>query len=248
MNDLVSTASLLFAVGQRPGAADIRALAAQLGTFTISFDPSQEGSTDEGWVELLANGLTFDLTGLAPHQGEENPPSSHSYGLPEGGELGELEAITLRPGPHLSAGGAMFPVVRSLAHLTAQLTQLSDAQAVVWRAANCRSEPEYFRRGVFDWIEGGVFPGLGLTALAPTSDGGMQSEGLSLFTGQELLLPPAFVQDNSDAPKIALRLINWLVEHGRIVEPQCFAGPSGESLALEPVDNSRVLRVWKGSL
>lgn len=196
---------------------------------------------------MLANGLTFDLTGLGPFSGAEMPSIKHRFAFPTDLDIAGLEAVTLVPGPHLLAGGAMFPVVRGLAILAAQLSTLDGVKAVAWHAANAASEAEYFRRGVMGWIEGGVFPGLGLTALATLPDGGMQSEGLALFTGQELLLPADIAAGDAEGAKLAIRLLNWLVEHGRIEQSVTFTGPSGEPIQLEPVENSGIIRVWRGS-
>lgn len=175
------------------------------------------------------------------------PSCAHQYGLPTEFAEGSYEAISLVPGPHLSGGETMFPVVRSLALLAAHLAQLEGTRAVAWHPARACSEPQYFRRSVLGWIEGGAFPGLGLTALVKTPDGGMESEGLRLFTGQELRIPRELAADDAEAAKIALRLLNWLVEHGRIDESLTFTGPSGEPLGLEPVENSGILQVWRGS-
>ena len=141
----------------------------------------------------------------------------------------------------------MFPVVRCLAQLAAELARLPGVEGVAWHAARACSSPAHFRRGVLGWIEGGAFPGLGLTALVTNPDGSMQSEGLALLTGQELLLAPEMCADQAEGAKIALRLLNWLVEHGRIEEQFSFVGPSGEPLVLEPVENFGILRVWRGA-
>ena len=95
-------------------------------------------------------------------------------------------------------------------------------------------------------IEGGVFPGLGLAALVPTPDGGMHSQGLALFTGQELRLEPDLASDRATGAKIGLRLMHWLVEHGRLEAPERIPGPDGEPLRMEPSSNGRFVRVWRG--
>ena len=138
-------------------------------------------------------------------------------------------------------------VVWSIPFDAANLAQLEGVKAVAWHPARAISEAGYFRTSVLRWIEGGAFPGLGLTALVPTDDGGLESEGLALFTGQELRMRPEVVMDRAEASKIALRLLNWLVEHGRITESFGFTGPSGETLRLEPVDNFGIVEVWRGS-
>lgn len=224
----------------------MRALAASSGQFSISLDTSEEGGQEEGWLELLANGMTFDLTGLAPQPCIDVPATAHTFGI-AGAEAETFQPVLIKPGPHLAAGGAMFPVVRTLAMIAAHLVQLDGVKAVAWHPARAVSEAGYFRSSVLRWIEGGAFPGLGLTALVPTEDGGLESEGLSLFTGQELLMTPDVVTDRAEASKIALRLLNWLVEHGRITESFVFTGPSGETLRLEPVDNFGIVEVWRGS-
>ena len=96
------------------------------------------------------------------------------------------------------------------------------------------------------WIEGGVFPGLGLAALTPMPDGGMQSQGLALFTGQELRLEPELAADRTAGAKVALRLMHWLVEHGRLEAKETLPGPDGRPLHLEPSANGRFVRVWRG--
>ena len=196
---------------------------------------------------LLANGLTFDVTGLAPQPPIEVPVSVHSFGMAPGKDIARFQAVMIEPGPHLAAGGAMFPVVRTMAMIAAHLAQLEGVQAVAWHPARAVSEADYFRRSVLRWIEGGAFPGLGLTALVPTSAGGLQSEGLALFTGQELRLRADVAADRAEGAKIALRLLSWLVEHGRITESFSFTGPAGETLLLEPVDNFGIVEVWRGS-
>ena len=225
----------------------MRALAASAGQFSVSLDTSEEGGQEEGWLELLANGLTFDLTGLAPQPSIEVPATAHTFGITPDAEIRALQPVLVKPGPHLAAGGAMFPVVRTLAMIAANLAQLEGVKAVAWHPARAISEAGYFRTSVLRWIEGGAFPGLGLTALVPTDDGGLESEGLALFTGQELRMRPEVVMDRAEASKIALRLLNWLVEHGRITESFGFTGPSGETLRLEPVDNFGIVEVWRGS-
>jgi hypothetical protein len=221
-----SAVSLLFAAGHRPDTEEIRELSNSHGGFSISFDPGGQAADvaappvehGQGWLELLASGLTFDLVGLAPGRSAEPPPMAHFYGMSADSDLAEYEALSLRPGPHLAGGHAMPPVVRMLASLGAWLTELPNVKAVAWHPARSICAPEYFRDGVLRWIEGGVFPGLGLAALAVSPDGGMHSEGLALFTGQELRIEPELMADKAAGAKIGVRLLDLLVESGRIDE------------------------------
>ena len=225
----------------------MRLLAKKTGQFAISFEPADDSPEDIGWVELLSNGLTFDCTGLAPGPSAALPERGHSFGLTPEMDFAGSQAITLVPGPHLTSGGAMFPVVRCLAWLGALLADLEGAQAVCWHAARSYNAPAHFRTSVLRWIEGGAFPALGLTALVPTADGGLASEGLALFTRQEVHLAPDLAADRSEGAKLALRLVHWLVENGRIDVPTQLAGPSGEPLLLDPQPNQRIIKVSKSS-
>ena len=247
----VSAASLLFAPGDRSGADQVRALAAAEPSLLVSFDPAasaaaRTSTAAERWLEVLANGLPFDLRGLAPGASQPVPPSTHRYGLPTqlGGRV--LEAISLRPGPQFSAPRPRLSVMRRMAWLTAVLAGLPGVLAVGWHSARSLSAPEYFRGSVLRWIKGGAFPGLGLTSLAPTPWGGLQSEGLALFTGQELRLAPELARDRPSGARLALRLLHWLVEHGRIDAPVGLSGPSGEPLLLEPSADRRFVGVSRG--
>lgn len=221
----------------------------------ISLDPADAAGGGTGppgdapsghWLELLANGLTFDLVGLAPGTAAEPPPRGHGFGLPEGFEDARMEAVTLQPGPHLAAGGAMRPVVRSLAWLAAQLTGLPGVRAVAWHPARSWCAPSHYRDLVLRWTDGGVFPGLGLAAFVPVPDGGLQSQGLALFAGQELRLEPELAEDRTAAVKLGLRLMHWLVEHGPLEDSELLPAPDGVRLRLEPSDNGRFVRVWRG--
>lgn len=231
-------ASLLFEPGRRSRAEQVRALAADEPLFRVSFDPkegvpSRASTPGERWVEVLANGLTFDLRGLAPGTPQPVPPSTHRFGVPPDLNVRPLEAIRLCPAPQLASGKPMLPVIRGMASIAAVLAGLPGVLAVGWHAARTWSAPDHFHRSVLRWVNGGAFPGLGLTALSPTSAGGLQSEGLALFTGQELRLGPELARDRAAGARLALRLLHWLVEHGRLDAPLELSGPSGEPLQLE---------------
>ena len=239
--------SLVFAAGTRPRASAIGALAASSDKFAVSHDPHKVNEVEEGWVELIANGLTFDLTGLNPEPAQARPECAHLFGLTANADLSAGEPITIMPGPHLASARTMFPVLRTLAWLGALLAELPQVRAVVWHPARSWSDPHYFRASVLRWIEGGAFPGLGLTAIAPTADGGLTSEGLAIFTGQELVLAPELARDRAEGAKIALRLINWLAESGGVTESTSVMGPSGETLNLVPDREKQNVKVTASS-
>lgn len=224
--------------------ADVRKLARGKAEFSISLEPPDE-DVGSRWVELLASGLTFDLRGLAGGAPEPAPDRAHLYGLAPSLAEAPLEAITLRPGPHLAGGDTMLPVVRLQAWLAACLALLPGVKAVAWHPARCWNGSQHFRDVVLRWMEGGVFPGFGLAAMVPMADGGLQTEGLALFTGQELRIEPDGRLDPAASAKIALRLMHLLVENGPVQQPEQITGPAGEPLRIEPSANGRYVRVWR---
>jgi len=242
-----SAVSLLFPEGRRPDVADLRALGTRTSEFTVSHvsDTTAADGADGTWLEILASGLTFDLTGLAPGTADPLPQRSQAPGLGNISGAG-LEAITLRPGPHISGGAGMLPVVRTLASMGAVLAGLDGVAAVCWRAAGCWSAPTLYRDGVTRWIEGGVFPGLILTSLRTTAQGGLESQGMALFTGQELHLEPVLVGNGAEGAKLAIRLIDYLVVHGRVSAKDRILGPDGEPLTLEPASDGSRVNVGRG--
>lgn len=229
---------LLFRDGARPDAAAVHALAKSSGAFAVTHD-------NGGGLELLVNGLTFDLVGLAGGPAGQAPPARHRFGL-DHVQLDSLQAVGIDPGPHLVGGETMLPIVRSHMALTLRLAELPGLVAIAWAPARSWMAVDYFRVAVSAWLEGGAFPALGLTATAPSLDGGLQSEGLAFFTGQELRIEPELAEDRERAIEIAVRLLNELVEHGPVEQGLQRDGPDGLSLLLEPSANGSFVRVRAG--
>ena len=140
----------------------------------------------------------------------------------------------------------MVPVVRALAWLGAVLGRLDGVVAIAWHPARCWSAPDLYIEGVRRWAEGGVFPGLTLAGLSLSPDRGMHSEGLALFTGQELRLEPEMIEDQAEGAKLAVRLLDFLIERGRVAETATITGPDGSLLRLEPSANGRFVRICRG--
>lgn len=200
---------------------------------------------DQGWLELLASGLTFDLGGLAPAQAATLPPHPYHFGFSEQLALDNCEAISLIPGGHLSGGEALMPVVRTMMGLGAQLAALPGLCAVVWHASGSVMEPGLFIRLIDGWLAGGAFPALGLTALARDPDDGVRSVGLGFFIGQELRIEPFQGEVMPGAARLALRLVHALVENGPVLAPLDMRGEEGQALLVEPSANGRFIRVWR---
>jgi hypothetical protein len=217
------------------------ALQAAPTRFAVSHAPDPA----EGWLELIADGLTFDLTGLAPAAAAPMPELLHPFGFAAGADVVPGEAITLIPGEHLRGGEHLLPVVRVMTGIAARLGELAPVKAIAWHPARSVMAPDVFIRLIAAWLAGGAFPALGLTALTPDTDFGLRSEGLTFFTGQELRIEPGTGTTAAADAKIAVRLIHYLVENEAIRAPFDFLGPDGESLCAAPSDNGRYLRVWR---
>jgi hypothetical protein len=76
--------------------------------------------------------------------------------------------------------------------------------------------------------------------------GGIESRGLSYFTGQELRIEPGAAADEGQATLLALRLAGQLIYQGRLETTEQATAPNGATLRLEPSSNGRFVRVWAG--
>lgn len=238
--------SLLFPAGARPDADRVlQALASGPQGPATAIHASQPRGAGEGWLEILASGLAFDLIGLAPESGTEIPPARHFYGLGRESCEAPLEAIAVVPGPHISGAEATMPVMRVMAGLARELTLRLDAQIVCWAPAGSWMDASYFSRVVEGWLAGGAFPALGFTGIERTPDGGVQSQGFAHFAGQELRVESRRGEASAETVKLAVRAMDHILRHGPIDSRQELTGPSGELLLAEPVTGGRVVRLWR---
>lgn len=234
--------ALVYAAGARPSAAEVAGAADVSKAFAVTFAAPQA----EGWVEALVTGLAFDVVSLSPAPSAAVPPVAHRFGLDsDSAREHDHEVIEIRLGPHLVGGGAMLPIVRAAVALAAALAEQIPPAEVVWLPAASAMAPEYFRTIVAEWLRGGAFPGLGLTALRPDALGGMRSYGLTYFTGQEL----DFVREIGEAPedcaRHALRALHLLVEHGPVTEQVRLDHGEGVELLAKPSADGRTVRAWR---
>lgn len=220
--------ALLFAAGQRPTAAQVEAAGSGTGAFSVSYAPDPPA----GWIEVLVTGLTFEVHGLAPGAGEPVPPIAHRYGLPGVGAEANLEASSIRLGPHLAGGGAMPPVVRGAIALAQALAGAERAAAVVWLPARSAMASDYFATAATAWLGGGAFPVPGLVALVETRDG-LSSQGLAFFTGQEVEASWLGAA-KPDLARCLIRAVHLLVEHGPVAAATRLRTPEGDMLRIEP--------------
>jgi hypothetical protein len=234
---------LLFAKGKRPDRAAIRAFADRQDATRISQDPlADEGQTVSTiwpgqplWMELLRDGLTFDLSGFAPGAASAFPSLSNRFDVPDLPSSHSHEALALSPGPHLSGGERSQPVVRAMLALARDLVlHFSDCEAVCWGPSSSAIGGRFFESVISGWIDGGPFPALGLTAFSRTEDGAMESVGLAFWIGQELRIEPPLSLDQVAATRLGVRLINQLVLTGPVSVEERLVAPDGSRLVLRP--------------
>ncbi|MGV2496214.1 hypothetical protein [Pelagerythrobacter aerophilus] len=240
----------MFRAGARPDIAAVRRAVEAMEKVAISHagDEQGAGADEHGpWLELLIDGMTFDLSGMAPGAGYVAADLRNRYEVPA--DFGEAlgEGLCLLPGPHLAGGRATVPVVRAQAALGAELVRrLPGALVVSWTPARTLVGREFYLSMVEAWLAGGSFPALGLCAFRQMLGGAVQSEGLAFFTGQELHFDNAQFPDPAAAVQLGLRLVNELVGGGRIAETVSLTGPDGAGVTLRPSGNGRFLRVERG--
>ena len=259
---------MLFAAGKRPTRAALRDFAASQRAVSLTYDPIdddylqlvdagqndpkeptagslQRNLSERVWVELLREGLTFDLTGLAPGPQSEFPSIEHRFDMEKTPNGFRCEAVLLSPGQHLSGGQRTLPVIKGLIGLARDLTvHFKAVESIVWPASMSAIGPRFFESVATAWLEGGPFPALGLTAFRETSDGALQSVGLAFWTGQELRIEEPLMRDKISATRLGVRLINQLVILGTLKRDERIMAPDGSHLLLQPSENGKYVRVW----
>jgi hypothetical protein len=139
----------------------------------------------------------------------------------------------------------MLPVVKTMADVASRLAVGLGSKVVCWQPAGCWMDPGYFSRIAEGWSEGGAFPALGFTGIERTQDGGVESDGLAFFIGQELRVEARRGESAADTVKLAVRVIDHLVRHGPLAGREELAGPGGEALLAEPSGDGRFVRLWR---
>lgn len=207
---------------------------------------AESGVADHNWIELLRDGLTFDLVGLAPGEAYGFPSIEQCFDLEAQPNDFRSEALYLFPGQHLAGGARSLPVVKGLIALARDLTHHFDnLEAVVWPASQSAIGRRFFESVATAWLDGGPFPALGLTAFRTTVDGALQSVGLGFWIGQELRLEPPLSADKVAATRLGVRLVNHMVLAGTLENEERITAPDGRPLVLRPSGNRKFIRVWQ---
>lgn len=198
------------------------------------------------WLELLRDGMSFELSGLAPGEGLSLPHVEFVFDFSAPPEPFDYEALLLAPGHHLAGGERTLPVARALLGLARDLVDhFAELEGVIWPPSASAIGDQFFESVVTAWFEGGPFPALGLTAFRETTDGALQTEGLSFWIDQELRIEPPLSLDKVSATRIGVRLVNQLVLVGGIDASERVVAPDGTRLVLRTSRNGQFVRVWR---
>ncbi len=211
--DCAPLAALLYDTGSIPGIREVMDAARIGGDFTVSHAPPQ----GEGWVEVLRDGLTFDVRGLSGANLQAIPEIQHWVGFNPDQGTG-LAALQIWPGPHISGAQRLLPVIRVATALAASLANFVQPRAICWIPARNAIVPELFNRAVKPWLEGGPFPAIALASIHRNASGEMATTGLKFLIGQEFTLSGGSGTSREHLARVAVRLIDWLVAHGPITE------------------------------
>ena len=244
---------LVFAAGHRPTWAEVAAVVDTWPGTSISHGiaqtaPGESGSSDDAdladgkaaagpgggmngeegeWVELVRDGLTFDLTGLAPRPPSTFPLVAHPFDLPRIPDAARFEVVDLALGGHLTGGARMIPVAKGLIALARDFVHRFDhLEAVTWSPARSAMGHRYFESVATAWLDGGPFPAFGLTAFRDNGERGLETEGLSYWVERELQLEPALCQNPVQAKRMAARIVDHLVHAGRLDADERLSGPT----------------------
>ena len=205
---------MLFPVGARPSAADVRTALERTASGHVSHDPAEREAAvvASNWLELVLDGLTFDLLGLAPGRGLQAPVPRHLIGVNDA-DIAGCEAIGIAPGPHLAGAASAMPVVRAMLRLAASLaSEWTAARATFWLPAASAMRRDTFVAAITGWLHGGPFPALGLVGVTERADGVLATDGLTFFTGQEIMLDASLGSDRLAGTHLLIRLIDLMVE------------------------------------
>lgn len=196
------------------------------------------GPSSSNAFELLCDGLTFDL------QRSTNPLLARTFDWRgDGDDMAAAEILVLGLGPHLSGGGPMLPVIRSLAAAAARLVQtFGNVLAIGWAPAALKTAPQDFVTDVERWRTGGAFPMRCFIGFGSGDDGQVVSRGLAYFTGQEFSMAAEISADPEASHGVAERIASWLVRYGRLAAPRILADTGERVVHLEPHGSEILVR------
>ncbi|MBX7481404.1 hypothetical protein [Qipengyuania qiaonensis] len=245
---------LMFEQGGRPGRKAVLAALSDIPRAVVRHDPVPAASShvsdsaslafpSEGSLEILIDGLAFDLLGLLPGPWIV-PPAIEHFVERAPDDLIDCEAVGLFPSPHVAEGANTLPVVRTMLGLAAKLAaKFASVRAICWTPARSAVSPPTFVEAVDVWLRGGQFPAPGLFALRRSADGSIRSNGLAFFVGSEFTIDADLCGADREATDVAASVAHELVGFGMPESAREFSLDDATIVQLEPDHANRMTRV-----
>ncbi len=198
---------------------------------------------NENWLELLRDGLTFDLLGLDPGPPVDSVSARFRFGSISANVEDATEAVGLFPGPHLVKGAHTVPVLRTLIGIAADLIRTYGAvRAVLWTPSQCILAPDLFVQLASEWQDGGPFPAPGLVGFNFEPDGALVTHGLAFLVGRELRIETGFAGNRIEVSRLGSRIIDTLVGHAPVEFPQRYSWPGLPEVVLSDDPEAKLVR------
>ena len=186
-------------------------------------------------IDALIDGLTFEIG----WDGWDAGPDARVV------QTSDAPLAIVRPSPHIIAGARTLPVLRGWFELALELGRHhAGLTAYGWPPAGHAMPAPIFADEIGRWLGGGAFPVASTIAFVPSGAGALRTRGLGFFTGQEIELDGTNIPDPDAGKRLALRIANQLVLHGRLVRTEEVGGPDGSVLRLEPSRDGKTVMVY----
>ena len=196
-----------------------------------------------GIVEVIVDGLTFDIHGLASDAPISPPRIQYAFDC-RVEDLAGCDVMGLYPAPHLAGGANALPVIRTLLSLGVKLAERIDGvRAVCWTPARTAIAASTFIDAVNAWLAGGQIPAPGLFGLYSEADGTWRTDGLAFLFGRELVIDKDLCNDEAAAMRMAASIAHDLAGYGApdVAEDRWLE--DGCAIRLEPDDRTATVGV-----
>ena len=204
-------------------------------------DPTHGDGTG---LEVIVDGLSFDIQGLGPGVPTAHPEIGHYADGAIDLATSEVEVVALTPAPNISLASGELPIVQAMMELAVGLTTAwTRSIAVVWGPGRVAATPGFFSSAVARWVRGGPFPTQALVGFAENGEETLRSEGAAFFVGQEIEVTGSIARATDMARGIGARVFNHLLLNGRLNDVAHIQGRDGTVLRLAPTGDGAWLRV-----
>ncbi|WP_147395495.1 hypothetical protein [Altericroceibacterium spongiae] len=230
--------SLYFGKGLRPDFNTVRNL------FSEKNEVDECHLTASNKISFVLPGLFLELTGIRPGNMAIVPRPLRMPDKFSEFRFSDVETLSLSMPFEAKQSRLWSSINLTFAKLLSDFTHLPGVEAVQWHPARSLCLPDIFQRSIESWERGKDFLGQELISAAPMADGGIQTEGLWLFAGQEVRIEPELVEPKRGNSELALHLAQYFAHNGPLTKPMRFKSPLSGYLRAEPSSNGRFIRVY----